>query len=230
VLLTVSDTGHGIDAETIDHVFEPFFTTKPQGKGTGLGLATVYGLVRQHGGDISVRSTPGRGTTFSIHVPAVADAPEQGAPAQIGTAARGGTETVLVAEDEPIVRHLVRNALARHGYTVLESSSAEDALRLAAEHEAPIDLLLTDVIMPQLNGRELYARVSELHPGISALYISGYAGEVIATQGVLDAGIELLQKPFSVHDLLRRVRAVLDERTRRSPLAASASSTEPAQR
>jgi PAS domain S-box-containing protein len=212
VLLTVADTGHGIDAATMEHLFEPFFTTKAQGKGTGLGLATVYGIIRQHGGDVSVRSSQGRGTTFSIYFPAVNEVPERVPAAPSTQHAARGSETVLIVEDEPIVRELVRNTLVRHGYTVLDSSSATDAVHIAEAYQGQIDLVLTDVIMPQMNGREVFERVSGVHPEAVALYISGYAGEVIAKQGVLEPGIELVQKPFSVHELTRRVRQVLDAR------------------
>ncbi|HRV92847.1 MAG TPA: ATP-binding protein, partial [Anaerolineae bacterium] len=209
VLLTVSDTGNGIDIELQPHIFEPFFTTKARGQGTGLGLATVFGIIKQHQGNIEVYSEPGQGTTFEIYLP-VADAPisteKVVAP---NTRIVPGTETVLVVEDEAGVRQLVGDALRLHGYYVLIAEDPLGGLNLAATYEGPIDLLLTDVIMPHMNGRALYRQLAMVRPGLKVLYMSGYTDDVIAFQGVLDPGVAFLQKPFAIRDLLQKVRGVL---------------------
>jgi PAS domain S-box-containing protein len=216
VRLAVRDTGVGIPPDAIAHLFEPFFTTKARGRGTGLGLATVYGIVRQHGGDVTVRSDHGRGATFTLLFPAAsASAEPLGVPAAraaLPDARRPRGETVLVAEDERAVRELVSSALQRHGYTVLSAANPPEALRLLEGDPAPrLDLLVTDVIMPSMNGRELLERLRATRPDLPALFISGYPGDVIASHGVLDAGVNLLHKPFAVDELLRRVRVVLGE-------------------
>jgi len=212
-MLAVSDTGVGMGRETIDKIFEPFFTTKAPGKGTGLGLATVYGIVKQHGGNIWVYSEPGRGTTFKIYLPqTTGDAqPEQVAKKQPERAV--GKGTILVVEDETAVRKLACNILHSHGYEVLEAGSSPEALRLAETHGGPIDLLLTDVVMPQMNGRELYRQIASLRPDMKVLYMSGYTDDVIAHHGVLDGQIEFLQKPFTVDGLVRKVREMLTGET-----------------
>ena len=210
VQLTVSDSGIGMDEETQAHAFEPFFTTKPRGQGTGLGLAMVYGTVKQSGGFIWVYSEPGHGATFKIYLPRV-DTPTEPAtlPAPTVQPARG-SETVLLAEDEPAVRAIAQQALERHGYTVLAAPSGAAALALAAQHAATIDLLLTDVVMPGMSGRDLADRLTAQRPGIRVLYISGYTDNAIVRHGMLEPGLAYLQKPFRPHALVREVREVLD--------------------
>src|SRR5205809_352974 len=210
VQLTVSDSGIGMDEETQAHAFEPFFTTKPRGQGTGLGLAMVYGTVKQSGGFIWVYSEPGRGATFKIYLPRV-DTPTEAAalPAPAVQPARG-PETVLLAEDEPAVRAIAQPALERHGYTVLPAATGAAALALAAQHAATIDLLLTDVVMPGMSGRDLADRLTAQRPGIRVLYISGYTDNAIVRHGMLEPGLAYLQKPFRPDALVRKVREVLD--------------------
>ncbi len=210
VMLAISDTGAGMDSETQSHIFEPFFTTKGT-KGTGLGLSTVYGIVKQSGGYIWVYSELNKGTTFKIYLPCVAGEVEQaaqvGAPAE---SAATGTETILLVEDESNLRYLARQYLEKQGYRVVEAADGVAAMQIAVAHAGVIDLLLTDVIMPGMNGRELAHRMSELRPNTKVLYMSGYTENVIGRNGTLDAGIRLLQKPFTLHDLKRLVREVLD--------------------
>ncbi len=211
VMLSVSDTGTGMSPETQTHMFEPFFTTKAKGQGTGLGLATVYGIVKQSAGYIWVYSEPGRGTTFKIYLPRVQQVPERRAstaPAQ--PAAMDGTETVLLAEDEAAVRAVARQALQRHGYTVLEAPSGEAALDVAQRHSGRIHLLLTDVIMPGMSGRTLALRLTVLRPDMRTIYMSGYTDDAITRHGVLEHGVTYVQKPFSPDALVRKVREVLD--------------------
>jgi two-component system, cell cycle sensor histidine kinase and response regulator CckA len=209
VVLQVTDKGVGMTPEILARVFEPFFTTKERGKGTGLGLATVYGIVQQSGGHVRVDSTPGSGTTFRIYLPRVeapVEAPREAAPV---TAPEAGSETVLVAEDEPLVRVLVRKTLAQAGYRVLEAGGGEEALQLAARHDGTIHLLVTDVVMPGMSGRELMRRLADVRPNVKVLYMSGYSDEAVARHGVLDAGTAFMQKPFTPSVLARRVREVL---------------------
>lgn len=210
VMLKVTDTGSGIDEETRKHLFEPFYTTKAPGKGTGLGLATVYGIVKQNHGYISVRSAPGEGATFTIHLPrCLAPAALPGADEE--DAIVGGTETVLLVEDEAQILNLERKILELHGYRVLPANLPEEALELVARFPDPIHLIITDVVMPGLNGRELQVRVNALKPGARCLFVSGYTADVIAHQGVLDKGVQFLPKPFTIPDLARKVREVLDQ-------------------
>ncbi len=210
VCLVVRDTGCGMDAATLEHVFEPFFTTKPVGQGTGLGLATVYGIVKQGGGHISAHSEAGRGTTFRVYWPTV-DAPVTPLAAEPEQRAEtGGSETVLLCEDDPAVRQVAAQFLREAGYRVLVAERGALALQLAARHVGPIHLLVTDVIMPDMNGRRLAEALVERRNGVRTLYISGYPANVIAQHGVLEEGVEFLEKPFSRQRLLQRVRAVLD--------------------
>jgi two-component system, cell cycle sensor histidine kinase and response regulator CckA len=210
VRLRVRDTGTGMGAETRAHLFEPFFTTKPVGKGTGLGLATVYGIVKQSGGYISVDSEPDRGTVFAIFLPRTSGTPEPAASTQSPAPPARGTETILLVEDEETVRTLSHRALSTLGYSVLAASSGAEALRVAERQPGPIHLVLTDVVMPELGGRELVRQLAALRPGMKVLYISGYSDEAIAQHGVLDPGTAFLQKPFTPDRLASRVREVLD--------------------
>jgi two-component system, cell cycle sensor histidine kinase and response regulator CckA len=212
VTLAISDTGLGMDSETQSHIFEPFFTTKGT-KGTGLGLSTVYGIVKQSGGYIWVYSEVGKGTTFKIYFPRVAERTETPAlviPADEATPAEPGTETILLAEDEANLRYLARQFLEKQGYKVIEAADGAAAMQIAVAHEGVIHLLLTDVIMPGMNGRELAQRISEIRPQTKVLYMSGYTENVIGHDGTLEAGVQLLQKPFTLRDLKSRVREILD--------------------
>ncbi len=209
VMLVVSDTGTGMDEATKARLFEPFFTTKTPGKGTGLGLATVYGIVKQAGGNIWVYSEPGHGTTFKVYLPRVDEAAEPLGLEPAGPP-RGGFEVVLLVEDDAAVRALVREALGSYGYRVLEAADAEQALRLAEEHGAGIALLITDVVMPRTGGRELARRLTELRPDTKVLFLSGYTSDAILHHGILDRGVAFLQKPFTPEALARRVRQILD--------------------
>lgn len=209
VQLLFSDTGCGMDMETASRAFEPFFTTKEPGRGTGLGLSTVYGIVSQNAGTIDIASQPGRGTTFTLSLPRHT-ALAHDAPVRVESSAVRGDETVLVVEDEPQILRLCQRALADAGYTVLGAGNPTAALVLAAEHTAPIHLLLTDVVMPGMNGKELEERIRETIPSIRTLFMSGYPADVVAKRGMLEPGIQLLQKPFSPRELTRRVRGALD--------------------
>ncbi len=211
VLLTVTDDGCGMDEATLAHVFEPFFTTKEQDKGTGLGLATVYGIVKQNSGFIDIDSVPGQGTSCRIYLPrfGAAGMAVEMAAGQQPRAAEGGTETVLVVEDEEAILKLGTRILGRLGYTVLAADGPAAALRLAEAYDGVIHLLLTDVVMPEMNGRELAGRLAALRPGIKRLFMSGYPADVIASHGVLEADLQLLQKPFTVTELAAKVREAL---------------------
>jgi two-component system cell cycle sensor histidine kinase/response regulator CckA len=212
VSLAVTDTGIGMDDEVRGRLFEPFFTTKELGRGTGLGLATVYGIVRQSGGHIQVRSRPGEGSSFTVYLPrAEAPRPARGALAAAAPVS-GGSETVLVAEDEEAVRHLVCRVLRAKGYRVLEARHAEAALELAAAAAEPIDLLLSDLVMPGLGGRALADRLLNARPGLRVLFITGYAAEAVERQGRLPAGHGLLEKPFTADQLAHKVRETLTAR------------------
>ncbi len=210
VMLTVSDTGVGMEAAVAQHVFEPFFTTKDKGKGTGLGLASCYGIIKQAGGHIWLYSEPGRGTTFKIYLPRVDKTVSQTPSAEAAGQTAAGTETVLLVEDEPMVRAVAVQALRSGGYTVLEASSGEDALSLVEQYVAPIHLLVTDVVLPGITGKQLAERLKVLRPGVRVLYCSGYAENAIVRHGVLDEGLAFLAKPYAATQLARKVREVLD--------------------
>jgi nitrogen-specific signal transduction histidine kinase/CheY-like chemotaxis protein len=210
VLLAVSDTGCGMDAETRLHLFEPFFTTKTQGKGTGLGLATVYGIVHQSGGHIAVYSEPGHGTSVKVYLPRVAGAGEVVGPSDDGAPLPVGTETILIAEDEDRVRSLAVAVLTQQGYTVVEACNGDEALALAREYGGEIQLLLTDVVMPKMSGKELADAMRRDRPALKVVLCSGYTGDTVMQQGVLDASIPFLQKPFTLRSLTFKVREVLD--------------------
>ncbi len=209
VMLAVSDTGVGIEEAVRERIFEPFFTTKPKGRGTGLGLATTYGIVKQAGGSIEVYSEVGRGTTFKIYLPEVQE--ELSAEAvRLSEELPRGNETVLVVEDEPIVRELARVTLERLGYRVLSAGAGKEALRLVGTTAGQVDLLLTDVVMPGMNGRELAERLKALHAGLRVLYTSAYTENIIVHHGVVDEGVPFLAKPYRPASLAQKVRAVLD--------------------
>ena len=210
VLLSISDTGFGMDQETLSHIFEPFFTTKEKGKGTGLGLSTVYGIVKQCGGYIMAYSEGDRGTTFKVYFPHVSGVPEAPRASGRRAAVPGGKETVLLVEDETALRELTSGLLETAGYTVLEATSVEDAIRLAETAHRKIDLMLTDVVMPCMDGHELSRRLTSVSPSLKVLYMSGYTDDVIVHRGVLNRGTTLLQKPFGRAGLLGKVRQVLD--------------------
>jgi PAS domain S-box-containing protein len=212
VRLTVRDTGRGMDAETKAQAFEPFFTTKPPGQGHGLGLSTVFGIVQQSGGTISVESEPGEGAVFRVELPRVAAPAGAESSNGRGEAAPGGTETVLLVEDEEVVRNLVREILTEQGYDVLAAMDGDEALQVAAEHAGPIHVLLTDVVMPGMSGRELAGQLAPMRPETKILYMSGYTEDAVVRRGVHESETEFLQKPFTIEQLARRLRVVLESR------------------
>lgn len=210
-MISVSDSGIGMSPETLSRVFEPFFTTKEQGKGTGLGLSTVYGIVKQSGGCIWAYSELGRGSAFKVYLPRVDEPLEQDEPRAEAPAFYRGTEHVLLVEDDDAVRALARAVLEQQGYTVIEAPDPQEAIVLAQSYESAIDLLLTDVIMPRMSGRDLAARVTGIRPGIRVLYMSGYARHLMTNQGVLEESVEFLEKPFTPQGLALKVREVLEK-------------------
>ncbi|MFC1884773.1 PAS domain S-box protein [Thermodesulfobacteriota bacterium] len=210
VMISLSDTGHGMDAGTLEHIFEPFFTTKRKEKGTGLGLATSFGIIKQHGGSIWVYSEPQKGTTFRIYLPfceeeVVSKEVDPAAPVNLK-----GSETILVVEDNKEVRDIALNILSSYGYTVMSADSGESALKILESHVGPLDLLLTDVVMPGINGKELFERISDRFFQLKVIYMSGYTDNLIAHHGVLEKGVHFVQKPFSVQSLVTKVRVTLD--------------------
>lgn len=211
-VLGVADTGCGMSPEVLTKLFEPFFTTKPQGVGTGLGLAMCQGIIEQAGGRISVYSEPGQGSTFRVLLPRAQPAPARAVPAEHAAVASGGHETVLIVEDEPMILRVARAALEKRGYHVLCAGNGADALEVAARAGGQVDLLVTDIVMPRLGGKELSARLQEQHSRLEVLYTSGYAETAIAHQGVLLEGVNFLQKPYTLSALAMRVREVLDQR------------------
>jgi len=210
VLLAITDTGCGMDEETKAHVFEPFFTTKEVGKGTGLGLATVYGIIKQSGGSITVYSERGHGTTFKLYLPRILEDAERLEADRTPAKPTSGKETILLVEDEEKVRAFARTILQSSGYTVLEACHGGEALALADRHQGPIDLLLTDVVMPQLSGRRLAERLKPLRPQMKTVYMSGYTDDAVIRHGILEAETAFVQKPFLAQALLSKVRGVLD--------------------
>lgn len=212
VRLSVSDNGCGMDKETLSHIFEPFFTTKSVGEGTGLGLATVYGAVKQNNGFINVYSEPGLGTTFTIYLPQHGGKVEQARTEGATEPAQRGEETILLVEDEPAFLNIATMILTRQGYTVLAANSPGEAIRLAEEFAGEISLLVTDVVMPEMNGRDLVKNLLSINPHLKRLFMSGYTYDVIAHHGVLDEGVPFIQKPFTMTDLAAKVREVLDSK------------------
>ncbi len=211
VRLAVSDTGVGMSEEVQAHIFEPFFTTKERGKGTGLGLATVYGIVKQSGGHIWVYSEPGQGAIFRIYLPRVSEAIQPSSYVGLGEEMPSGGETILVVEDDADVRDLARRVLQRQGYTLLEAGDGEEALRLAARHPGSVHLLLTDVVMPGMSGVALAEDLAQTQPDLKVLFMSGYLDDAVAHHGVLEDSVAFLRKPFTPKTLARKVRAVLDD-------------------
>jgi CheY-like chemotaxis protein len=209
VLLTVADSGAGMDSDTLARIFEPFFTTKEPGRGTGLGLSTVYGIVRQSGGHLEVKSETGRGSVFGVYLPAVLAEPEEApvVPPPAGTVL--GSEVILLVEDELQVRTLVRRILEMHGYRVLEAGLGEEAITRSREFEGQIHLLLTDVVMPRMNGRELYESLRKHRPDMRVLYMSGFTESAFPAEGVKEADFAFIQKPFDPGTLARKLREVL---------------------
>jgi two-component system, cell cycle sensor histidine kinase and response regulator CckA len=218
VQLTVSDTGVGMDPETQARIFEPFFTTKPVGQGTGLGLSTVYGIVKQSDGFVWVYSEPGVGTTFKIYLPRVGSGGGMPPRPGGGSAAQGGTETILIVEDEELVRSLASRGLRERGYTVIEARHGAEALR-QLEFRSEVDLVVSDVVMPEMGGRELGQRLARTRPSLPVLYMSGYTGEDVTQRGLLEPGAPFQQKPFAPEELARKVREMLDAARARAPVA-----------
>jgi CheY-like chemotaxis protein len=212
VLLTVTDSGQGIAARHLPHIFEPFYTTKEEGKGTGLGLATVYGIVKQNGGFIWVYSEPGLGTTFKMYLPRVRSLDGEARISQPDETCARGCETLLLVEDEASVRQASRQFMARIGYTVLEATDGEDALRVSRDYAGPIHLMISDVVMPRVSGPRLAAQLADERPDMKVLFVSGYAENTVLKHGKIDVTTRFLQKPFSLKVLGKKVREVLESR------------------
>jgi two-component system cell cycle sensor histidine kinase/response regulator CckA len=210
VTLSVSDTGVGMDVPTQARIFDPFFTTKGAGKGTGLGLSTVYGIVEQSGGHIAVVSAPGQGATFTIFLPRHAGPGSAGPRQTDRRSLPHGTETLLLVEDEAAVRSSARRLLERHGYTVIEARHGADALRIVEAGDRPIDLVLTDLVMPEMGGRELVERLRARQPSLKVLYMSGYSERTVTVDGVMPPATGFVEKPFTIEQLTRRTREILD--------------------
>ncbi len=210
VMISVADTGCGMDPNTLAKAFEPFFTTKRPGEGTGLGLATAHGIIKQHGGSIDVTSEPGVGTTFNIYLPRIDEKPETVSQVSPKTTVTGGNESVLVVEDDERVRRLTCTALGAYGYEVQEAASPSQALAIFEMREESFDLLVSDVVLPEMNGPQLFERLNELQPGLKVLFMSGYAGDAIAKHGMLEAGTNFIHKPFSIQKLAEKIREALE--------------------
>jgi len=210
VMLAVSDTGVGMSPETVAHIFEPFFTTKGGMKGTGLGLATTYGIVKQSGGYIWVYSEPGQGTTFKVYLPRFDEVAETSGGKRVKTTVPKGSETILLVEDDEAVRELTEMVLKQYGYNLLVAEDPEHAEKLSDTPGLDIQLVLTDVVMPTMSGRELVRKLTNKHPHLRVLYMSGYTDNVITSGGVLEPGLAFLQKPFTPASLAGKVREVLD--------------------
>jgi CheY-like chemotaxis protein len=210
VMMAFSDTGVGMDKESVSRIFEPFFTTKAKGKGTGLGLSTVYGIIKQSGGHIFVYSEPGHGSTFKIYIPVHDQEVHRLDEMDSHQAPGRGTETILVVEDDDSVRRLTGQILGHFGYQVLEADSGDEALEICDRHSGPIHMLITDVVMPKISGRQVAEMVRQRLPEVKVVFISGYTDNAIAHHGVLDEGINFVSKPFSAESLARKVRQVLD--------------------
>jgi signal transduction histidine kinase/ActR/RegA family two-component response regulator len=223
VILSVTDTGHGMDAETVSHAFEPFFTTKEKNKGTGLGLSTAYGIIEQSGGGISLLSEPGKGTTLNIYFPRTVDPPDEVTAPEVRERSTAGSETILVVEDDDAVRKMTRTFLTINGYKVLEARDAREAIQIVEQHCRAIDLLLTDVVMPGIKGRELVAQIGKICGALPVLYMSAYTEDAAVNNGILDAGTAFIEKPFGPDDLAAKVRTILESSARHKPPATSTS-------
>jgi CheY-like chemotaxis protein len=208
VRLSVSDTGTGMDESTMERIFEPFFTTKEVGKGTGLGLASAYGIVKQHGGYITVSSKLFKGTTFDIYLPLV-DTPRP-RRASAAPKSKGGTETILIVEDDRDVRNALTRILESQGYTTIEAIDGDDAIRIYYEQGGKADLVILDVVMPGRNGKEVLDEITRINPSVKAIFVSGYTGDIVIDKGIQSESVDFLRKPLSVPKLLSKVRAVLD--------------------
>jgi two-component system, cell cycle sensor histidine kinase and response regulator CckA len=218
IMLAVSDTGCGMDRDVQAQIFEPFFTTKPVGQGTGLGLSTVYGIVKQSGGFVWVYSEPGEGTVFKVYLPqARAQHPSETTHDPVSDVSGRGSETILVIEDEDIVRNLATRGLRDHGYTVVEALNGEEAFHYLKQHPHTVDLVISDVVMPEMGGRELGQHLALLDPDLPILYMSGYTGDDVVQRGLLDPGAPFQQKPFTPGTLASKIRAMLDQRSPASP-------------
>ncbi|MEJ2154935.1 MAG: response regulator [Desulfobacteraceae bacterium] len=212
VALTFQDTGMGMDSTILGHIFEPFFTTKAEGEGTGLGLATVYGIAKQNDGEVLVSSEPGRGTTIRLYLPRYSGADQSPAVAQTHQAGHtpSGGETILIVEDEPQLLELATVILEKHGYRILGTHHPTEAIACCRNFNDEIHLLLTDVVMPEMNGKQLQSRIKAIRPKIKTLFVSGHTADIISARGVLEHGVDFIQKPYSIKDLTRKVRKALD--------------------
>ena len=213
VLLTVSDTGCGMDAETVKHIFEPFFTTKSIGKGTGLGLASVYGIVKSHGGHIQCRSNPGQGTTFDIYFPADVSPKDDAVPNPTNRITRRGTETILIVDDEPNIRDMVSQMLLRFGYTVIQASCGEEALQFHAERKQSIDITILDLGMPGMGGLRCLQALLHQNPQETVLIASGYSADLMVAKALESGAAGFIGKPYQLAELVKRVRDILDNRS-----------------